>query len=195
MALQPVTLEGQTVRLEPLDLSQHRAGLQRIGLEPSLWRYTSVQIRETSELEAYLDQAATELAEHRAMPFAIIHRASGAVAGCTRFGNIEPAHKRLEIGWTWVGRLYQRSAVNTETKYLLFRHVFETLGWNRVELKTSALNEPSKSAMRRLGLMEEGVLRQHMINQDGTLRDSVYFSVIREEWPVMKARLEGFMAR
>ncbi len=191
----PVVLQGRTVRLEPMDLARHRAGLHAIGLEPALWRFTSVQISAAADLDAYLDLAAHDAAASRALPFVIMHRSSELVAGCTRFGNIEPAHKRLEIGWTWVGKPYQRSAVNTETKYLLFRHVFETLGWNRVELKTSALNEPSKAAMRRLGLVEEGTLRRHMINQDGTLRDSVYFSVIREEWPAMKARLEARLAR
>lgn len=195
MALAPVTLEGRTVRLEPMDLARHRSGLHAIGLEPALWRFTSVQVRDAADLDTYLDQAAIEAATARALPFVIMHRSSDLVAGCTRIGNIEPAHKRLEIGWTWVGTPYQRSAVNTETKYLLFRHVFETLGWNRIELKTSALNEPSKAAMRRLGLVEEGTLRRHMINHDGTLRDSVYFSVIREEWPAMKARLEERLAR
>ncbi len=195
MELNHFELEGKHVRLEPLELAKHWDGLVAIGLEPDLWRWTSAKIANAEDLERYLRRALQERDQMVSAPFAIVHHPSGRIAGCTRFGNIEPLHKRVEIGWTWVGKPFQRTVVNTETKYLLFRHAFETWGWNRVELKTSALNHKSKDAMRRLGLVEEGTLRNHMLNEDGTTRDTVYFSVIRDEWPDMKARLEGMLAR
>lgn len=193
--LRPVTLEGEHVRLETLDLERHGAGLEAIGLDPVLWRFTMQRISTLQQLRSYLATAAEELRTGVALPFATIHRASGAVAGCTRFGNIVPEHLRVEIGWTWVGEAHRRTAVNTEAKRLMFRHAFETWGVQRVELKTSGLNLPSQNAMRRLGLVYEGTLRRHVIQEDGTPRDNVYFSVIREEWPEMDARLAAMLAR
>ncbi|HTR97537.1 MAG TPA: GNAT family protein [Candidatus Acidoferrales bacterium] len=190
-----VTLEGVVVRLEPLDLARHLGGLVAIGLDPSLWRFTTAKVRTRGDLERYLARAIEERERSVSLPFANVHRASGRVAGCTRFGNIERMHRRVEIGWTWVGAEFQRTAVNTEAKYLMFRHAFEDWGYRRVELKTSSLNEPSKAAMRRLGLVEEGTFRKHMLNEDGGSRDTVYFSVIDDEWPAMKARLERMLAR
>jgi RimJ/RimL family protein N-acetyltransferase len=190
-----VALEGRTVRLEPLDMQRHWEGLLAIAMESSLWRYTVAKIRTAGDLERYLREAIAEQAAGRAMSFAIVHLASGAVAGCTRFGNIERRHRRVEVGWTWVGERYQRTAVNTEAKYLMFRNAFEVWGFRRVELKTAAVNEKSKSAMRRLGLVEEGTLRKHMLNDDGGSRDTVYFSVVDDEWPAMKERLEGMLER
>jgi RimJ/RimL family protein N-acetyltransferase len=181
--------------MEPLDLECHRAGLLTIGLAPPLWRYTSIQVRTEGDLDRYLAQAIEDRDRGMAVPFVTVHRESGRVAGCTRFGNIDRTHHRAEIGWTWVGVEFQRSAVNTEAKYLMLRLAFEDWGCRRVELKTSSLNEPSKNAMRRLGLVEEGTFRKHMLNEDGSNRDSVFFSVIDDEWPAMKARLEGMLAR
>lgn len=195
MELNHVVLEGRHVRLEPLELPKHWDGLRAIGLEPELWRWTAAKVADADDLERYLRRAIQEREQMQSAPFAIVHHPSGRIAGCTRFGNIEPLHKRVEIGWTWVGKPFQRTVVNTETKYLLFRHAFETWGWNRVELKTSSLNERSRASMLRLGLVEEGTLRRHMVNEDGSSRDTVYFSVIREEWPAMKARLEAMLAR
>jgi RimJ/RimL family protein N-acetyltransferase len=191
----PVTLEGRFVRLEPLDLERHWDGLVAIAMEAALWRFTTAKIRTQGDLNRYLDNALEEQVRGRALPFATIHRESGRVAGCTRFGNLERAHRRVEIGWTWVGVEFQRTAVNTEAKYLMFKHAFEDWGFRRVELKTSSMNEKSKTAMRRLGLVEEGTLRKHMLNDDGGSRDTTYFSVVDDEWPAMKARLEGMLAR
>jgi RimJ/RimL family protein N-acetyltransferase len=191
----PVTLEGRFVRLEPLDLERHWDGLVAIAMEAALWRFTTAKIRTQGDLKRYLDNALEEQVRGRALPFATIHRESGRVAGCTRFGNLERAHRRVEIGWTWVGVEFQRTAVNTEAKYLMFKHAFEDWGFRRVELKTSSMNEKSKTAMRRLGLVEEGTLRKHMLNDDGGSRDTTYFSVVDDEWPAMKARLEGMLAR
>ena len=189
----PVTLDGIRVRMEPLDLSRHFAGLLEIGLDPDLWRWTINFAREEADLRHYLETALREQAEGRSLPFATMDKASGRVAGCTRFGNIEPTHRRLEIGWTWVGRPFQRTHVNTEAKFLMLRHAFETLGCLRVEFKTNAKNERSRNAMLRIGCVEEGTFRKHMISDRGERRDTVYFSILDDEWPAVKARLEGLM--
>lgn len=193
--IQPVTLEGRHVRLEPLDLEKHWEGLRAVGLEPSLWRFTVALIPDAAALRRYLETALAEQERKVSLPFATIHRESGRVAGCTRFGNIVPEHKRAEIGWTWLGVDYQRTALNTEAKLLMFRHAFETWKLNRVELKTSLKNEKSKAAMRRLGLVEEGVFRKWMLNEDGSVRDNIWFSIIDEEWPAMQARLEDKLSQ
>ena len=130
-----------------------------------------------------------------ALPFATVDRKSGRAIGSTRFGNIVPEHKRIEIGWTWISPQFQRSAVNTEAKFLMLRYAFERLGCNRVELKTNSLNMRSRNAILRIGAKEEGTLRSHMINPDGTLRDTVYYSILAPEWPDVRARLEARLAR
>lgn len=190
---QPVILEGTRVRLEPLDLERHWAGLVEIGLDPDLWRWTLNVCETPDQLRAYLETALDEQSNGRSLPFATLDRASGRVAGCTRFGNLEPAHRKVEIGWTWVGRAFQRSHVNTEAKYLMMRHAFEVWGCARVELKTNLLNRRSRDAMLRIGCVEEGVLRQHAISDSGVVRDTIYYSVLDREWPAVKARLEGMM--
>ncbi len=193
--VEPETLEGSCVRMEPLSLERHWDGLLAIGLEPSLWRWTLAECRDADGLRRYLDEAIREMAEGRALPFATIDVASGRVAGCTRFGNIEARHRRVEIGWTWVGREYQRSHVNTEAKYLMLRHGFEQLDCVRVEFKANALNEPSRRAMERIGATYEGMLRKHMVRENGEWRDTVYYSILDREWPAVKSRLESMMRR
>ena len=195
MRVAPVTLDGSRVRMEPLDLERHFEGLCEIGLESELWRWTTNVVRTRDDLKRYLDTALREQAEGRSLPFATMDKPSGRVAGCTRFGNIDRGNRRIEIGWTWVGRPYQRSHVNTEAKYLMLRHAFETLGCVRVELKTNVLNRRSRDAMLRIGCVEEGVFRRYQRNDDGTWRDTVFYSVIDGEWPAVKARLEGMMSR
>lgn len=195
MDIQPVTLSGTRVRMEPLDLSRHWDGLLAIGLDPDLWRWTINVIATPDQLRDYLEIALREQREGRTVPFTTIDVASGRVAGCTRFANIERPHRKAEIGWTWVGRPFQRSHVNTEAKYLMLRHAFETWGCVRVELKTNVLNTRSRNAMLRIGCKEEGVLRKHMINENGTRRDTVYYSILDDEWADVKARLEGMMKR
>lgn len=194
MDLRPVVLEGRHVRLEPLDLERHWEGLAAVGFEPSLWRFTSSKVGSAADLRRYLERAVEERERGVSVPFATIHRASGRVAGSTRFGNIVPEHKRAEIGWTWLGAEFQRTALNTEAKYLMFRHAFETWGLMRVELKTGQFNEKSQAAMRRLGLVYEGTFRKWMFNEDGSIRDAVWFAVTDDEWPAMKDRLEAMMA-
>jgi RimJ/RimL family protein N-acetyltransferase len=194
MTLEPVVLEGSHVRLEPLSLAHH-AGLCDVGLETSLLDVTESYAPTPEGLRAYIETALQMQAAGTAMPFAVISRATGRPIGCTRYGNIDLSHRRVEIGWTWYGRPWQRTAVNTETKLLLLRHAFETLGCVRVEFKTDALNERSRKALLRIGAREEGILRRHMVMPSGRIRDTVYFSIIADEWPSVKERLEGLLAR
>lgn len=188
--LQPVTLEGHVVRLEPLTL-EHLDQLCEVALDEDLWRWTTTQVRTRDELRQYIEAALQSQQQGTALPFATIAQASGRAIGSTRYGNVELRDRRVEIGWTWVGRPWQRTAVNTEAKYLMLRYAFETLGCIRVELKTDALNERSRRAIARIGAKEEGLLRQHMVTASGRLRDTVYFSVLDREWPEVKAALEA----
>jgi RimJ/RimL family protein N-acetyltransferase len=182
------------VRLEPLSESHH-AGLCEVGLDPELWTWTNVGIATPEEMAEYIRNAQTALAAGTALTFATILRNSGLpdagrVIGGTRFMNIEPAHRRVEIGFTWIGRPWQRTAVNTEAKYLMLRHAFETWNCIRVELKTDVLNRKSRDAIVRIGATEEGILRRHIITSTGRVRDSVYYSILDSEWPRVKAELE-----
>ena len=195
LTIAPVTLDGERVRMEALALARHFEGLCEIALDPDLWRWTTNRVTTREELRAYLDTALQEQAEGRSLPFATVDKPSGRIAGCTRFGNIDRYNRRMEIGWTWVGRPYQRTYVNTEAKLLMLRHAFEMLGCVRVELKTNALNRRSRDAMLRIGCVEEGVFRRYQRNDDGTWRDTAYYSVIDSDWPAVKARLEGMMSR
>jgi RimJ/RimL family protein N-acetyltransferase len=144
---------------------------------------------------SYIGEALQAQAAGKALPFAVIDRSTGRAVGSTRFGNFEPAHRRVEIGWTWLGTPWQRTAFNTESKYLLLTHAFETLGVNRVEFKTDALNEQSRKAILRLGAVEEGVMRRHMVARNGRVRDSVYYSIIAGEWPDVKTHLLRLLGR
>lgn len=190
MLIEPVILEGDHVRLEPLSL-EHLDRLCAIGLEPQLWRWTTTQLRTREDMLNYVQAALRALAEGTALPLATILKENEQFVGSTRFGNIDHENRRLEIGWTWVGIPWQRTVVNTEAKYLMLRHAFESLGCIRVEFKTDSLNQPSRSALLRIGAKEEGILRNHMIVHDGRYRHSIFFSVIEEEWPSVKERLEG----
>jgi RimJ/RimL family protein N-acetyltransferase len=190
MTATPVTLQGQHVRLEPLR-REHLAGLAEVGLDPELWRWIPTAVRTREEMAAYIDTALQEQERGVSLPFALIERVSGRAIGSTRYSNIERTHHRVEIGWTWVARDWQRTAVNTEAKYQLLRHAFESLGCMRVELKTDSLNERSRAAILRIGAKEEGIFRNHMITFSGRIRHTVYFSIIDSEWPGVKARLEA----
>lgn len=189
MIVAPVTLEGKHVQLEPL-LTAHHAALAEVGLDEDLWRWIPVPVRTPEEMSAYLDAALAEQAREVSLPFTIVEKNSGKPVGCTRYGNMDRVHRRVEIGWTWVAKRWQRTAVNTEAKYLLLRHAFETLGCIRVELKTDSLNEKSRAAILRIGARQEGIFRNHMITASGRIRHTVYFSIVDNEWPAVKARLE-----
>jgi RimJ/RimL family protein N-acetyltransferase len=190
MIVSPVTLEGQRVRLEPLSTA-HVTGLALVGLDEELWRWIPTQVRTAEEMAAYIATALEEQKRGVSMPFAILEKATGRAIGCTRYGNIDRLHHRVEIGWTWVAREWQRTAVNTEAKYLLLRHAFETLGCIRVELKTDSLNEKSRAAILRIGAKQEGIFRNHMITANGRIRHTVYFSILDSEWPTVRAGLES----
>ena len=194
MNIEPLTLEGQYIRLEPLSL-EHHAQLCEVGLDEELWRWTMTLVRTPSEMRTYIETALREQAAGVSLPFATIEKSTGRVVGSTRYGNIDRANRHVEIGWTWLGRNWQRTPFNTEAKYLMLRHAFETLGCIRVELKTDSLNERSRTAILRIGAKEEGTLRNHMITYSGRIRHSVYFSIIDSEWPEIKASLELKLAR
>jgi N-acetyltransferase len=190
MVVFPVTLEGLHVRLEPL-AKTHLKGLAEIGLDEELWQWIPTPVRTAEEMAAYIEAALDEQERQVSLPFALVEKASGRAIGSTRYGNIDRTHHRVEIGWTWVAREWQRTATNTEAKYLLLKHAFEALGCIRVELKTDSLNERSRAAILRIGAREEGIFRNHMITASGRIRHTVYFSIIDSEWPAVKARLEG----
>jgi RimJ/RimL family protein N-acetyltransferase len=190
MIVEPVMLEGRHAQLEPL-AKAHLAGLAEIGLDEELWRWIPTAVRTREEMAAYIETALEEQLRGVSLPFAIVEKTTGRAIGSTRYGNIERAHHRVEIGWTWVAREWQRTAINTEAKYLLLKHAFETLGCMRVELKTDSLNEKSRNAILRIGAKEEGIFRNHMITASGRIRHSAYYSIIDSEWPEVKARLEA----
>jgi RimJ/RimL family protein N-acetyltransferase len=145
-------------------------------------------------MRRYVETALAERARGASLPFAQVERAGGRVVGSTRLGSLEPRHRRAEIGWTWIAAPWQRTAINTEAKLLLLGHAFEALGCLRVELKTDARNARSRAAILRLGATEEGTLRRHMITEGGHVRDSVYFSILAEEWPRVRDALGARLA-
>ncbi len=191
----PVILEGTHARLEPL-APAHADGFHAAGGDPEIWRYLPRgPFRDVDDVRGWIAEALSAAAEGREVPFAIVARGPGCVAGSTRYLDIRPADRALEIGSTWIGAPWQRTALNTECKYLLLRHAFEDLGAVRVQLKTDARNLRSQAAIERLGALREGTLRKHMVVRDGYVRDSVFFSVTDHDWPGVKARLEAFLAR
>lgn len=192
MIVAPVVLDGRHARLEPLR-EDHLAGLAAVGLDEELWRWIPAPVRTVDEMAAYIATALREQTQGVSLPFALVERQTGRPIGSTRYGNIDRTNHRVEIGWTWVAPEWQRTAINTEAKYLLLRHAFETLGCIRVELKTDSLNERSRAAILRIGAREEGIFRNHMITASGRIRHTVYFSVVDSEWPAVKAHLEAML--
>ena len=189
----PVTLAGRYVRLEPLSLA-HVEPLYAVASDQELWRWTTTQIASLDDMREYVEAALAAQRAGTALPFATTDASSGEVIGSTRFGNIDLANHRAEIGWTWLRRDRQRTACNTEAKFLMLRQAFDVLGCVRVELKTDALNERSRAAIRRIGAVEEGTLRAHMKTASGRMRDSVYYSILDREWPAVRARLEEMLS-
>ena len=174
---------------------EHHAGLTAIGLDPEIWRLTVAVVRTPEEMRSYMESALRLQAERTSVPFVTIERSSGRIVGSTRFGNYDPLNRRIEIGWTWLAGAWQRTATNTEAKYLMLTHAFERLGCVRVELKTDVLNLPSRKAMTRIGAKEEGILRKHTLMWTGRYRDTVFYSILDAEWPQVKARLETLLIR
>jgi RimJ/RimL family protein N-acetyltransferase len=192
--LEPVTLEGSIVRLEPLSLD-HVPALAEVALEPSIWRWTLARPTTEAELREWAEGAIAGREAGTELPFATIDRASGRPIGSSRYMNIVLEHRRLEIGWTWVAKAFQRTGANREAKLLMLRHAFDTLGCRRVEFKTDALNEPSRTALLGIGAQFEGIFRNHMVMPDGRMRDSAYYSVIDSEWSDVRAALEAGLRR
>lgn len=190
MRIEKCTLEGARVRLEPLDIARHREGLAAAIEDGALWELPVTTVPYPQELPAFFKAAETAFAAGRELAFATIDLASGRIVGSTRFRNIEAAHRRVEIGFTFIAASWQRSHINTEAKYLMLRHAFEHWPCNRVELLTDVLNTKSRAAIQRIGAQQEGILRQHMVMRGGRIRDSVIFSITRPEWPGVKQQLE-----
>jgi N-acetyltransferase len=195
MEVKPVVLTGEHVRLEPMT-EEHIPGLAEIGIGQPFWHFMVYgNINTPDDMRNWVLDILSRAKNGTDLPFVAIHLASGRVAGATRYLNITPKDRGLEIGGTWYGPEFQRTAVNTECKYLLLCHAFETLGCIRVQLKTDLRNERSQRAIERIGAVKEGALRNHMILPDGRYRHSVFYSILDTEWPEVKKHLEELMER
>lgn len=191
----PRILEDEIVRLEPLS-TDHAEELFHAGQEPDIWQYMPIPgFRTVEDTLAWIDESLAEQSKGLHLPFAIVHKGEGRAVGSTRYLDIQRPHRSLEIGWTWIAPQFQRTAVNTECKFLLLRHAFEDLDTSRVTIKTDRRNERSQKAIERIGAKREGILRNHYIMWDGYVRDSVFYSVIDSEWPSVKAHLLGLLQR
>ncbi|HEX5310800.1 GNAT family protein [Aquabacterium sp.] len=190
MKIEKFTLEGHRVRLEPLE-QHHLSGLRLAIEDGKLWEIPVTFVPHPDNLPSFLDAAETAFRAGTELAFATVDRHLGKVVGSTRFRCIEATHRRLEIGFTFLAASSQRTHVNTEAKYLMLSHAFETLACNRVELLTDERNTKSRNAIQRIGAKEEGVLRSHMVMREGFLRNSVMFSIIATEWPSIKANLHA----
>lgn len=190
----PVTLEGSVVRLEPVRLD-HAAQFWQVAKDhlDDIFRWVPYRMRTREDFDGLVANASAEQERGESVAFATVEKSSGRVIGSTRFMNIDRANRRVEIGSTWIAPPWQRTAVNTEAKYLMLRHAFDVWGCVRVELKTDALNEKSRNAILRIGAREEGTLRRHLITHTGRVRDTVYFSILDSEWPDAKSRLQSYL--
>ena len=189
MNLTPVILQGRHMRLEPLSL-EHLDALCEVGLDETLWTLIPTRVHSREDMRNYIEAALRLRDAKSAIPFATVEQGTGRVVGSTRYMNIDVPNRHVEIGSTWIGRPWQRTAINTEAKFLMLRYAFETLGCLRVELKTDSLNEQSRKAILRIGAKQEGIFRNHMICWNGRIRHTVWFSVIDSEWLGVKAGLE-----
>jgi RimJ/RimL family protein N-acetyltransferase len=192
----PVTLEGSVVRLEPI--RREHAELFWDAAKDALddiFQWIPDRMKTREDFEHLVEKAFDEQERGESVVFATVERITWRVIGSTRFMNIDRINRRVEIGSTWIAPAWQRTAVNTQAKYLMLRHAFEVWECFRVELKTDALNEKSRNAILRIGAKEEGTLRRHVLTWTGRVRDSVYFSILDSEWPEVKRRLEAMLAR
>lgn len=195
MNIEPVTLEREAVRLEPIRREQQSA-LWQIAKDSAdeIFRWIPYPMRSAEDFQHWMDKALAEQERGESLIFATVERSSGRLVGSTRFMNIDRANRRVEIGSTWIVPQWQRTAINTEAKYLMLRHAFEAWECIRVELKTDALNQKSRNAILRIGAKEEGTFRRHLVTWTGRVRDSIYFSILDDEWPAVKAGLEERLA-
>lgn len=192
MKFDPATLQNDFVRLEPLD-ERHREPLRAVANDPELWRFANVNLDNT-DFDSWIDHRLSEVEKTKDLTWAVFDKRSQGYAGSTSYLAVVPAHKRVEIGWTWYGKAFWAGPVNPSCKRMLLAHGFETLGLDRVELKLDARNTRSFKAIERLGAKFEGVHRSHMVRPDGRLRDTAWFSVIREEWPAVRDGLDARLA-
>ena len=191
----PVVLTGKYVRLEPMT-EEHVPGLSSVGLDDSIWLHMLYgQMHSEADMRAWVRDILSRAAKKTDLPFVAVHLESGRVAGATRYLDMRPAHRGLEIGGTWYGLEFQRRAVNTECKFLLLQYAFESLNCIRVQFKADQRNERSLRAIERIGAKREGVLRNHMVLPDGRFRNSVYYSILDGEWPAVKVKLEEKLRR
>jgi len=192
----PLTLEGSEVRLEPVR-REHAELFWEIAKNDleDIFRWIPYSMKAPEDFRRLIDKAFDEQERGESVVFATVERSSGRVIGSTRFMNIDRANRRVEIGSTWIAAAWQRTSVNTEAKYLMLRHAFEVWKCMRVELKTDGLNQKSREAILRIGAKEEGTLRRHLVTWTGRVRDTVYFSILDDEWPEVKAQLEGLQQR
>jgi RimJ/RimL family protein N-acetyltransferase len=190
----PVTLQRDGVKLVPLGL-EHQAGLAAAAADGELWNLRVTSVPEPQQTRSYIETALRMRDEGHRLAFAVLDAQSAAVIGCTSYHDIVPAVDRLEIGYTWYAKSRQRSAVNTTAKWLLMQHAFETLGVLLVGWRTDNYNFASQAAIERLGARKDGVLRHHALRRDGTVRDTVMYSLTRGEWPEVKAHLENQLTR
>lgn len=195
MSVQPVHLIGSIVRLEPLS-EAHVPDLAVAGQDESIWKFLPYgNVNTEAKMSEHVKMLLARATRGTDLPFVVVLLESNKPIGCSRYLEIREDHRALEIGGTWYGRAYQRSGVNTECKYLLIKHAFETLGCIRVQFKTDARNQRSQVSLERIGAVKEGTLRKQMITADGHIRDSIYYSIIESEWPSVKANLEEKLKR
>ena len=190
----PVTLEGRIVRLEPLELD-HVPGLATVGLDPATWRWTIARPTSEGDLRGWVETAIAARDAGTELPFATVEVASGRPIGSTRYLNVVPEHRRLEIGWTWVAPAWQRTGANREAKLLMLDHAFGRLGCRRVEFKTDSNNEKSRAGLVGIGATFEGIFRKHMVTPGDGVRHSAWYSIIDDDWPAVRARLEASLRR
>jgi RimJ/RimL family protein N-acetyltransferase len=194
MPLDPVSLHGSIVSLEPLTV-EHVSALADVGLVAELWRLQPRAIASVTDMREYVAQALAEQERGASLPFAIVRRADRSLIGSTRYMDIALPHRRLEIGSTWLAPAAQRTGANVEAKRLLLAHAFDTLGMQKVVFKTEVLNTQSRNAILALGAVEEGIFRKQLISETGRARDMIYYSILDSEWPAVRARLEQRLAR
>jgi RimJ/RimL family protein N-acetyltransferase len=193
ITVEPITLTGTHVQLIPMQPA-HADALWAAAQDESIWQWTLSRISSRADTDRYIAYALEQQARGNQLPFVTISRATGEIVGSTRFDEITPEHRRVEIGWTWLTPRWQRTPINTEAKYLMLRHAFEVWACVRVQLKTDALNVRSQRAIERLGAVREGVLRSHYIMPDGRRRDSIYYSFLDTEWQTVKAHIERLLS-
>ena len=189
-----ITLEGNTVMLVPMETS-HLDGLWEAGQNQSIWEFTSSKVSSKEDMKKVIEAAMVEREKGTQIPFIVLDKQTDKIVGSSRYLDNSKAHKSLEIGWTWYSPVYWRTGVNTETKLLLLQYAFEKMEVNRVQFCTDSRNVRSQNAIARLGAQREGVLRKHRMIADGYIRDTVVFSIIKEEWPQIKTGLQDKLNR